>query len=35
MLSEHSLYVSVEEVEAGIPSASTIGIDMTSVLLET
>ena len=35
MLSEHSLYVSVEEVEAGIPSGSTIGIDMPIVLLET
>ena len=35
MLSERSPYVSVEEVEAGIPPDSAIGIDMTSVLLET
>jgi len=35
MLSELFPYVSVEEIEAGIPSGSTIGIDMTSVLLET
>ena len=35
MLSERSPYVSVEEVEAGIPPDSAIGIGLTSVLLET
>jgi phage tail sheath protein FI len=35
MCANCSPYVSVEYVEAGIPSGSTIGIDVTSVLLET
>jgi len=35
MLSYRSPYVSVEEVEAGIPSGPAIGIDVTSDLLET
>jgi phage tail sheath protein FI len=35
MLMERSPYVSVEEVEAGIPSGSTLGIDVTGILLET
>ena len=35
MLTERSPYVSVEEVEADIPAGSTIGIGVTSVLLET
>jgi hypothetical protein len=32
MLTERVSNVSVKEIAAGIPSASTIGIDMTSVL---
>lgn len=35
MLEYRSPYVSVEEVEADIPSGSAIGIGVTSVLLET
>ena len=35
MLAYRSPYVSVEEVEAGIPSGPAIGIGVTSVLLET
>ena len=35
MLAYRSPYVSVEEVEAGIPSGPAIGIDVTSDLLET
>ena len=35
MLTEHSPSVSVEEVAAGIPPCSALGIDVTSVLLET
>jgi len=35
MLTERAPDVSVEEVEVGIPSGSAIGIDVTSVLLET
>lgn len=35
MLRERASYVSVEHVETDIPSGSAIGLDVTSVLLET
>ena len=35
MRASYSPHISVEHIEAGLPSSSAIGIDVTSVLLET